>query len=90
MHPASNPQLTNELSRLTRVLRRRRGSESEFALPNQHQVTNVDKRVREICENPNRIASENKVNSHEHASGNAPVPERDRDNAFALSFRGEP
>jgi hypothetical protein len=90
MHPASNPQLTNELSRLTRVLRRRRGSKGEFALPNQHQVTNVNKRVWQIRENPNRIASENKVNAHEHASGNAPVPERDWDDAFALSFRGEP
>jgi hypothetical protein len=78
------------LSRLTRVLRRRRSSKSELALPNQHQVANVNKRVWQIRENPNRIASENEVNAHEHTSGNAPVPERDWDNAFALSFGGEP
>src|SRR5260370_1268274 len=54
IHQTTNPQLTNELSRLTRVLRRRRGSESKFALPNQHQVTNVNKRVWQIRENPNR------------------------------------
>jgi hypothetical protein len=72
------------------VLRRRRGSKCEFALPNQHQISNVNKRVREIRENSNRIASKNKVNAHEHATGNAPVPERDWNYAFALPLGGEP
>src|SRR5258708_3382268 len=83
MHPTANLPLTNQLSpskpsaslsRLTRVLRRRRGSKCEFALPHQHQISNVNERVREIRENSNRIASKNKVNAHEHATGNAPVP----------------
>jgi hypothetical protein len=72
------------------MLRRRRSGKGEFALPNEHQVADVNKRVGEIRKNPNRIASKNKVNAHEYASRNAPVPERDRDNAFTLSFRGDP
>src|SRR5262249_40072319 len=84
IHARSKPYVS--LSRLTRMLRRRRGSKREFALPNQHQIPNVNKRVREIRENPNWIAPENKVNAHEHASGNAPVPERDGDNALSLSL----
>jgi hypothetical protein len=74
------------LSRFTRVLRRRRGSESELSLPNQHQISDVNERVREIRKNPNRIASKNKVNAHEYASGNAPVPKGDWNYALALSL----
>jgi hypothetical protein len=65
-------------------------SESKPAFPNQHQVSNVNKRVWQISENPNGISSENKIETHEDASGNAPVPERYWNHAFALPLRREP
>jgi hypothetical protein len=64
--------------------------ESKPALPNQHQIANVNERVGEIRQNANRISSENKIETHEDASGNAPVPERYWDHAFALPLRGKP
>jgi hypothetical protein len=73
-----------------RVLRRRGGSESKFAFPDQHQIANVNHRVRQIRQDANRIAPENEVNAHERASGNTPVPERYRNHTFALPFGGEP
>ena len=74
------------LSRFTRVLRRRRGSESELSLPNQHQISDVNHRVWQISENADRIAPENEVNAHDSASSDAPVPERDWNYALALSL----
>jgi hypothetical protein len=72
------------------MLRRRRSSESEFAFPNQHQVSDVNKGVGEIRHDSNRIAPEDKVDAHQRASRDAPIPKRDWDNAFALSLRREP
>ena len=67
--------------------RRLRGcgsGESEPAFTDQHQVANVNKGVRQISENADRIAPENEVNAHEGAAGDAPVPERNWNHAFAL------
>src|SRR4029077_20736730 len=57
---------------LARMLGRCGRGESKPAFTNQHQIANVNQRVWEISENPNGIASENEVNAHENASGNAP------------------
>src|SRR5205807_10004533 len=59
--------------RLARILGRRGRSESKPALSDQHHIADVNERVWEISENPNRIGSENEVNAHENASGDAPV-----------------
>src|SRR5439155_11151960 len=72
------------------MLRGRGGGEGEFAFPDQHQIADVNQRVRQIRQDANRIAPENEVNAHEGASGNAPVPERHRNHAFALPFGGDP
>jgi hypothetical protein len=72
------------------VLRRRGSRESELAFPYQHQIANVNERVWKVSQDTNRIASEDEVEAHERASGNAPVPERYWDDTFALSLRGEP
>ena len=36
------------------------------------------------------IAPEKKIDKHDDASGDAPVPERNRNDAFALAFGGPP
>src|SRR6266496_5853632 len=72
------------------MLRRRGRGEGKFALSDQHQIANVNHRVRQIRQNANRIAPENEVNAHENASGNAPVPERDRNHTFTLPLGSEP
>lgn len=73
-----------------RFLRGRGGGESKPAFSDQHQIANVNHRVREIRQDANRIAPENEVNAHEGASGNAPVPERHRNHTFALPLGSEP
>jgi len=72
------------------MLRRGSSGESELAFPNQHQIANVNQRVWEVSQYADGIPSENKIQAHQHASGNAPVPERDWDDTFTLSLRGEP
>jgi hypothetical protein len=72
------------------MLRGCSSGESELAFPNQHQIANVNKRVWKVSQYADGIPPENKIQAHQHASGNAPVPERDWDDTFALSLRGEP
>jgi hypothetical protein len=78
------------LTRFARVLRGRGSSRSRSAFPNQHQITNVNEGVRQISEDANGISLENKVEAHDHTTGDAPIPKRDRDHAFALAFRSQP
>ena len=75
---------------LSRMLRRRCRSRRIPAFPDKHQVTNVNKRVGQISQNPDRVTSEDKVNTHDNTAGNAPVPERDRNHAFTLSLGSDP
>src|ERR1700730_2922231 len=72
------------------MLRSRRRGERELAFSNEHQVTNVDKRVWQIRENAYGIATENEVHAHQHAPGNAPVPKRYWNHTFTLSLRRDP
>jgi len=78
------------LSSFARLLRGRGSGKGELAFTDQDQITNVNHRVREVSENADRIASENEVKTHDHASGDAPIPKRHRDNTFALPLGGEP
>jgi hypothetical protein len=78
------------LSGFARVLRGRGSGESKLAFTDQHQVANVNKRVREISQDADGIASENEVQAHERASGDAPVPERNWNYAFTLSLGCDP
>src|SRR6266576_6964152 len=72
------------------MLRGCSSGESELAFPYQHQIANVNKRVWKVSQYADGVPSENKIEAHQYASGNAPVPERDWDDTFALSLRGEP
>ncbi len=74
------------MAQFARVLRRRGSGESELASADQHQIANVNKRVRKISQDANRIAPENKIKAHQRASRDAPVPERHRNHAFALAL----
>ena len=69
---------------LAGMLRRRGSSGSRAALSDQHQIANVDQRVGKIGEDADRIALEDEIKAHDHAAGDAPIPKRDRDHAFAL------
>ena len=64
--------------------------ESELALPDQHQIANVNKRVWKVSQYADGVPPEKKINAHERATRDAPIPERNWDHAFALSLRGEP
>src|SRR5206468_440318 len=80
----------NVLARFAWMLRGCSSSESELAFPYQHQIANVNKRVWKVSQYADGVRPENKIQAHQHASGNAPVPERAWDDTFALSLRGEP
>src|SRR4029077_12642757 len=75
---------------LAGMLRGRGGSGRRAALSNQHQIANVDQRVRKIGEDADRIALKDEIKAHDHAASDAPIPKRDRYYAFALSLRGDP
>jgi len=75
---------------LARMLRGCGCCESEPAFPDQHQIANVNERVRQISQNANRISSENEVKAHNYAACDAPVPERYWNHTFALPLRGHP
>jgi hypothetical protein len=72
------------------MLRGRGRGERELAFSDQHQIANVNQRVWQIRENADGVATEDEVHAHEHAAGNAPVPKRYWNHAFALSLRGHP
>src|SRR5215472_9807734 len=72
------------------MLRGRGRGEREPAFSDEHQVANVNQRVWQIRENADGVATEDEVHAHEHAAGNAPVPERNWNHTFALSLRGHP
>src|SRR5216117_1870455 len=72
------------------MLRGRGRRECELAFSDEHQIANVNQRVWEISQNSNRVPPENKIKTHQHASGNAPVPERDWNHTFTLSLGGHP
>ena len=72
------------------MLRGRGRGKREPAFSDEHQVANVNQGIWQIRENSDRIATENKVHAHEHAAGNAPVPERYWDHTFALPFGSDP
>ena len=78
------------VSRLTRALRGCCRGEGKLAPLNQDEIADVNERVRKISKDPDRVAPKNKVKTHDDAAGDAPVPKRHRDHAFALSFRGDP
>src|SRR5438034_9946575 len=78
------------LSDFSRLLRGRSCGESKLAFPDKHQVTDVNQRIGEIGQDPNRIPFENEVETHDHAAADAPIPERHRDHAFTLPLRREP
>jgi len=78
------------LARLAWMLRGCSSGESELAFPYQHQIANINKRVWKVSQYADGVPPENKIQAHQRASGNAPVPERDWDDTFALSLRGEP
>src|SRR5439155_11500301 len=54
------------------------------------QIADVNQRIWEIGQDPNRIPFENEVETHDHAAADAPIPERDRDYTFTLPLRREP
>ena len=72
------------------MLRRRSSGKSELAFPYQHQIANVNKRVWKVSQYADGVPSENKIQAHQRATSDAPVPEGDWDHAFALSLRSEP
>src|SRR5438552_12685153 len=78
------------LVNFTRLLRGRGCGKSKLAFPDKHQIADVNQRIGEIGQDPNRIPFENKVETHDHAAADAPIPERDRDHAFLLTLRREP
>jgi hypothetical protein len=63
------------LSGFVRLLRRSSGSERKLALPDKHQVADVNDRVRQISENADGISPEKKIQKHHDATGDAPEPE---------------
>ena len=73
-----------------RVLRRRRRSRSRAAFSNKHQIANVYQRVRQVRQYANGVSSENKIQAHDQAASDAPIPERYRDDAFPLPFGRKP
>src|SRR5919198_5560181 len=75
---------------LARLLRRCCRGEGKFASLNKDEVADVNQRVWQIRENTDGVASKNKVKTHDDAAGNAPVPKRNRNHAFALAFGSEP
>src|SRR6516162_8265263 len=72
------------------MLRGRGRGECELAFSDEHQVANVNQRIWQVGENADGVATEDEVHAHEHAAGNAPVPERHWNHAFALTLRGHP
>src|SRR5438067_3691568 len=72
------------------MLRRRGRRECEPSFSDEHQVANVNQRIWQICENPDGVATEDEVHTHQHAAGNAPVPERYWNHTFALSLGSDP
>ena len=56
------------------MLRRRGSGGSGLALLDQHQVPNIDQRVRKIGEDADWVAFENEVEAHDDAAADAPVP----------------
>jgi len=78
------------LAVFARRLRRAGCGISEPTFPNQHQIADVNDRIGQISQDSNRIAPEKKIQEHDDAAGDTPVPERHRDHALALSFRCPP
>jgi hypothetical protein len=72
------------------MLRGCSSGESELAFPDQHQIANINKRVWKVSQYADRVPPENKIQAHQNASGDAPVPKRHWYYTFALSLRGEP
>src|SRR4051794_24972995 len=64
----------NSFTHFAGMLRMRGSSDSRLALLDQHQVTNVNEGIGQISENADRIAFKDKVETHDHASADAPVP----------------
>ena len=85
-----NVRTVQFLAVFPRRLRRAGRGKRETAFTNQHQIANVNDRVRQIRQDPDRIAPEKKIDKHDDAPGDAPVPERNRNHAFALAFRCPP
>src|SRR5579864_2485844 len=72
------------------TLRRGCGRVSQFALTNQHQISNVNQRVWQISQNSYGVAPEDEVRTHDDAAADAPVPKRNRDYTLSLFLRGVP
>src|SRR6202022_1235089 len=73
-----------------RMLRRRRSGIGELFFPDEHQIANVNDRVWQVGEDANGIAPKKKIQKHQETATDAPVPKRNRDDAFALTFRRPP
>src|SRR5438046_10509521 len=72
------------------MLRRTSGRISELSLTNQHEIANVNDRVRQIRDHPDRVAPEKEIQEHDDTAANAPVPERNWNDALTALFRGVP
>jgi hypothetical protein len=72
------------LASFARLLRGRGGGQCKLAFPDKYQIADVYHRIGEIGQDADRVTLEDEVEAHDHAPGDAPIPERDRDHALAL------